>query len=290
MKPMLASQLPETIPFPIIASPKLDGIRCLIKDGKPLTRTLKNVPNKFVQKVLSSTLLEGLDGELIVGLPTAEDCFRKTSSGVMSHEGEPDFAFHVFDSFLEPSRPFTERLEQAQNIIANHCNRFPIIAVPHVRINTQYELDSMEVGALALGYEGIMGRTTYGPYKFGRATQKEGSLFKVKRFYDSEAEVIGFEELQHNENEATLNELGYTKRSTHKANQKGANMLGALIVKDLKTDVQFNIGTGFDEITRIEIWNNRKEFIGKHVTYKYFHVGVKDKPRHPVFKGFREDL
>ena len=51
-KPML---LPRETPdldklqYPIIASAKLDGIRCLIKDGVALSRTLKPIPNKSIQ-------------------------------------------------------------------------------------------------------------------------------------------------------------------------------------------------------------------------------------------------
>ena len=41
--------------------------------------------------------LQGVDGELIVGNPTAHDVFQKTTSGVMSKEGEPDVTLYAFD-------------------------------------------------------------------------------------------------------------------------------------------------------------------------------------------------
>jgi len=31
----------------------------------------------------------------------------------------------------------------------------------------------------------------------------------------------------------------------------------------------------------------QKDFIGKILKYKYFDIGVKDAPRHPVFLGMR---
>jgi DNA ligase-1 len=34
----------------------------------------------------------------------------------------------------------------------------------------------------------------------------------------------------------------------------------------------------------------RNGAIGKLVKYKYFAIGVKDAPRHPVFLGFRSKL
>jgi hypothetical protein len=71
-------------------------------------------------------------------------------------------------------------------------------------------------------------RDPNGPYKFGRSTRKEGYLLKLKRFCDSEAEVIGVVELMHNGNEAKTNALGRTERSTRKAGKTGMGVLGAL--------------------------------------------------------------
>jgi DNA ligase-1 len=65
------------------------------------------------------------------------------------------------------------------------------------------------------------------------------------------------------------------------------NCLGALVVRDLKTGVVFNIGTGFTAADRLEMWKNRANLLDKIVTYEYLPIGVKDKPRHPCFKGFR---
>ena len=38
---------------------------------------------------------------------------------------------------------------------------------------------------------------------------------------------------------------------------------------------------------RMEIWSNQEKYLNQIIKYKYFSVGVKDKPRHPVFQGFR---
>ena len=63
--------------------------------------------------------------------------------------------------------------------------------------------------------------------------------------------------------------------------------MGALIVRDIVTGIEFNIGTGFDASQRDQIWADRDQVIGKTLTYKSFHIGVKEKPRHPVFKFWR---
>jgi DNA ligase-1 len=84
-KPMLASPAPETIKFPVLASPKLDGIRCIIRDGVAVSRNLKPIPNVYIQKSLAG--LPPLDGELIVGPPVGNDVWNRSNSGVMSRDG-----------------------------------------------------------------------------------------------------------------------------------------------------------------------------------------------------------
>jgi DNA ligase 1 len=149
-------------------------------------------------------------------------------------------------------------------------------------------LDAFEAKQLERGLEGVILRAPNGPYKFGRSSTNEGTLLKLKRFEDSEATIIGVEELLSNQNDAMTNALGHTERSSHKANMKPMGTMGALNVRDLKTKVEFSIGTGFDADTREKFWRHRKDAIGKLVKYKYFAGGSKDKPRFPVYLGMRD--
>lgn len=284
MKPMLAAVAPQSLSFPLLASPKLDGVRCLVLNGVAVGRSLKAIPNKHVQKLFGRPELDGLDGELIVGGSTAANAFNVTSSGVMSVEGEPDVYFHVFDDFRETGG-FQRRLHTAHRRIKK-CKR--CVAVPHRRVANAEELDKLEQMFLAQGYEGVMLRSLDGPYKQGRSTAKEGHLLKLKRFVDGEAEVLGFEQLMRNTNEAKTNELGQKERSNHKAGMVGAGTLGALKVRDLKTAVEFSIGSGFDAEQRATLWAMRHALAGRVLKYKSQPVGAKDKPRFPVFLGFRD--
>ena len=290
-KPMLSATL-DIPKFPYLASPKLDGIRCVIVDGVAMSRTLKPIPNKHIQSIIGSILLGGLDGEIICGSPTDPNCFRNTTTVVMSHDKVADFTFRVFDEFTHHKLPFSTRLALAKDRVESiQCGPSiegkHISVVEHRYIETQEEFDDAEIEFLSLGYEGMMVRNPDGHYKFGRATTKENILSKVKRFADSEAEVIGIEELMHNDNEKTVNELGRSKRSSHQDGKRAAGTMGALVVRDVETGIEFNIGTGFDAAQRDEIWENRDSIIGKILTYKSFHIGVKEKPRHPVFKFWR---
>jgi DNA ligase-1 len=285
MKPMLASPVKGDITFPVLASPKIDGIRCLIIGGVAVSRSLKPIRNPHVQAMIGHGKWDGLDGELVVGSPTDPNCMQNTTHGVMSGSGEPDFKFHVFDDFTNQTHGFGQRLYDAHIRIRSH-DVF-LAKVAHRNVADQDELDEYEAACLEEGYEGVMVRSLDGPYKQGRATAKQGYLLKVKRFVDSEAVITGIEELMRNENEAKKNLLGRTERSTAKDGLVGGGVLGNLVVRDLETDIEFRIGTGFTAAQREEFWS--QDLTGRIVTYKHFaNAGVKDAPRFPVFKAFRD--
>jgi DNA ligase-1 len=299
IKPMLACNAPENLKFPLYATPKLDGIRVIINNGV-LSRSLKMIPNKFVQKILSDRMLSMLDGEIIVGSANAKDVFQVTTSGIMTEEGDPDFTLWLFDYIpgVEDERVYSERYES----LSKYQRELSKASFGRVKllnqeiINSQADLNNYEKFCLDSGFEGVMLRNPNGLYKFGRSTEKQGYLMKLKRFVDSEAYLIGIDELMQNDNVATTNELGYTERSSHKANLTPKGTMGALRVKDVTTGIEFSIGTGFTTEQRQDIWNRREELIPplgmlrKIVKYKSFPIGVKEAPRFPVFLGFRDKI
>jgi DNA ligase-1 len=288
MKPMLACDHdPDKLRFPLFASPKLDGLRGLVHEGKLLSRSLKPIPNRHVSKILSDPIFNGLDGELIAGSPTAHNCMQACTSFFMAQDKvSDDWSFRVFD-LHDRTESYDVRVELLADRVLAPVSHHIVLHTSAV-ISDHDELLAYEAEQLAAGYEGLILRCPNSPYKFGRSTVKEGYLLKVKRFVDNEAVILGFEEQMFNGNEATTNELGRTKRSSHKAGLVGKDTLGALLVRDLKTDVEFSIGTGLDDAVRRHIWGTRDEHLGKLVKYKSFPIGVKDAPRHPVFLGFRD--
>jgi DNA ligase-1 len=282
-KPMLASPADfDSLVFPKLISPKLDGVRAVVIDGVVYGRSLKPIRNQQVQELFGRREFNGLDGELIVGDPTGADVFRTTSSVVNSVDKTGDIFFHVFDDITEPDKPFMHRLDTGLGKVAGD----QMLWVDQVQVDFLSDMESWEECYLAQGYEGAMLRDPNATYKFGRSTAKEQILLKVKRFTDSDAVVIGFQELMHNGNEAKINELGLTERSSHKENKHGMGILGALVCQD-PHGIQFNIGTGFTQADREQIWQEREQLLHKTVKYKSFHIGVKEAPRHPVFLGFR---
>jgi DNA ligase 1 len=282
-KPMLAVDADiEKLKFPLLASAKLDGVRAVVHNNMVYSRSNKPIPNRFVQEQFN--MLDAVDGELIVGHANSSTVYRDTVSHVMSHDKTGyDLTFHVFDHIRFPEKRYTDRHNLLHFDGIRHAN---VIVHEQRTIMNPIALLAFEEEMLDAGYEGLILRDPHAPYKHGRSTVKEGYLLKMKRFVDSEAVVIGFEERMHNGNEATTNELGRTKRSSHAAGKTGRGDLGALVVRF--GDIEFNIGTGFDDVERRAIWDDRDNYLGRLAKFKYFPVGVKEAPRHPVFLGWRD--
>lgn len=290
-KPMLSATCEDitTLKYPVLVSPKLDGIRCVIRNGAAYSRNLKLIPNDYIQSKLKG-LPDGLDGELIVGSPTGDDVWNRSQSGVMSSDGEPEFTYWVFDA-SDMVGPFSARYSRLHEWFKGEEANKNVSVVPHHQAHIPEFLAKLEDKWVSDGYEGVMVRDPNGKYKFGRSTVKEGGLLKIKRWHDAEAIVVDMVERQHNGNEATKDELGRTKRSSTKANKTGRGDMGTLVcqgVFDGKFDgpVKFEIGTGFTDEQRKAMWE--KPVIGSVVTFKYQSLSPGGTPRFPVFKGFRD--
>jgi DNA ligase 1 len=283
--PMLASKgdVPhDKLEFPKYISPKLDGVRAMVHDGKVYSRTHKLIPNKHVQELFGKSDYNGYDGELIVGTPTDQHVFKNTMSGVMTTEGKPDVSFYVFDRFDMPDEPYYSRYD---SIYSGAKDR--VYCLHQLKIKDINLMKSTVAWHLELGYEGSMLRNIGALYKNGRATDKSQDLMKLKAFADAEAVIIGADEMMHNLNE--FNEGSIKKRSTHKAGLKGAGMLGGFKVRGLNgpfKDIEFAIGAGLTQAERIALWG--KKLNGRIIKYRYFEGGVDVRPRFPVFLGFRD--
>jgi DNA ligase-1 len=273
--------------WPQFCTPKLDGIRCLVlKDHGPVTRKFKDIPNIYTRGLLEK-LPVNLDGELIA--PGTN--FNSTQSCVMREDGEPELECHVFDYVtVSLDEPYLDRISKLEKLkLPSFCKK-----VLPVEAKNEKELLKLEKQYLEAGYEGLMVRTSGSPYKCGRSTEREGYLLKLKRFEDSEAIILGFEEKMRNLNEAKKDAFGRTERSSHKENLEPAGVLGTILVRDVKTGQEFGIGSGFNDEWRKEIWDHQKKYLGKLVTYKFQPPPKNEKqdllPRFPVWKSMRSPL
>ena len=272
----------NALTYPLFASYKLDGIRCLITKDGPRTRSLKEVPNLHIRAMLDK-LPPGLDGELVVLDDNGDVNFRATTSSVMRIAGEPKFQYRVFDLFDSP-QDFEIRVYQLSKLSLPDW----VVRVDQFTVRNAQGVEDLFVKAIKDGYEGLILRAMDAPYKFGRATLKSQWMLKVKPWKDAEATISGVVEACENTNEATTNELGRTARSTAKAGKVPKGTLGTLIVESPKWPKPFEIGTGFDDAERLALWND-KQLIGKLVRFSYVDAGGYDVPRHCSYQGIRDE-
>jgi len=267
-KPMLASAAPKTANdndiieamLPYLVSVKLDGIRILTHPlHGPCTRVFKDIPNDHIRNTLRAECPEYLDGEVMTyNDDGTQRTFNEIQGDVMRKSGTPKFKFHVFDYFLCPDQGFQYRQTQ---LIGLDVPAF-VERVEQTVLTSMAAINAFAEQALKDGYEGAMLRSLDGKYKQGRSTLRQGWLVKIKFFSDAEGTVIGF--------------------------MIPMNTLGSLVL-DTKWG-ELMVGTGFDDITRQGIWNDRKKYMGATVTFTYQPSGAKTLPRFPVFKGFRKEF
>lgn len=278
IKPLLATKADlNKLVYPVLATPKLDGIRCLMVDGIAMSRSMKPIPNGFVQEELAG--LHGLDGELMI----AGD-FNNVQSGIMKHTGKPDFVFHVFDSFVM-SGAYIDRVADIEWVEDNHR-----IQVLHPKlIHNEEELNIYEERCIAEGYEGVMVRDPEGRYKHGRSTVKEGILLKIKRFHDDEGILVDIIEKMHNDNPLEEDELGYAKRSSCKENLSPANTSGSLVISWNGLQFKVGFGPGITDAIKQEWWDRREQLKGQALKFSYQELSKDGIPRFGKALGFRHE-
>jgi len=288
-RPLLAYKIHtvEEAKFPCLATPKIDGIRCLKIKGRALSRSFKPIPNLYVRDLIEKNLPDGVDGELVLRYGKFNNC----QSAFMSRSGEPDFIYKIFDYVQDTIRkPYEFRVRDLETLYDLRFRRRFIGILYPAKLYNQQQLKEYEDLMLGYGYEGVCMRTPESPYKCGRSTYREGYLIALKRFKRSEAMLTGFEPMYQNLNPAEADEFGNTKRASNWENKIQLSTLGVMLATDCNNGKQIRLGTG-QGLTlelRKKIWNNQDKYLGKIITYQYQSHGMKDLPRILSFIGFRD--
>ncbi len=275
----------DELTYPVLASGKIDGVRVCVQEGQCVAgRSLKPSVNQHVMTQLSDPVFEGMDGELTLADESWND-FNANQSAIMTKSGKPrPLTFHVFDSMDE--RALLKNAYDRKNYAKQHvealsdCIELDGITLrfcQQVLVHSADELRMMYDDYRNLGYEGLIVMDPTAKYKHGRSTLKQGIMLKLKPSEDSEATIVGMEELMRNL------DAGNTKC---KENLVPGDMMGKLNI--IWNGLRFNIGTGFTEAQRIEMWQNQDKYLGKLAKFKFMEVhkgtGI---PRSPVFVGIR---
>lgn len=295
LKPMRGCDVDlSKLRYPCYGSPKIDGIRGTNRIGHIWSRRGIPLPRTLVQRLFGHPVMSSFDGEIVSGAPNDQQTYERSYSAVMSKDSDLPVTFYVFDLIEQDTSPYSVRYEWLKKrVIAAQRILGPdrVVLVEQRLIHNEAELLAYEIECIENGYEGVMLRDPSKSYKYGKASMIGQQLMKLKRFVDSEAVIIGFVEQTTNENVRTTDIYGHAKRSTHKAGKRPTGRLGKFLVRDVHTGVEFKLSGKISKKQREEWWNIRESLLGKIVVYKHFAVtGVKNKPRLPIFKWFRDPM
>jgi DNA ligase 1 len=261
-----------------ILSEKYDGLRCIWtgneliarpskRDGQLKAKVFQYVPQQFIQQL---PIGFSLDGELwlgrgrfqeIVGLSNLKPNKKVTTDEL--DEIWKEVQYMVFDIPHLSDRPYVERRNQLEALINDG---FPSIRLSVVTTVLHHDhLIELYTSYVEKGAEGIILREPTSKYE----TKRSKLLLKMKISDDDEAQVIEY-----------IMGTG-----------KYVGMLGA--IKCIFNGKYVQIGTGFTDIMRTEYAQpDSKYFIplGSMVNFSYMELTKDGIPRHPVFRGVRDDL
>lgn len=286
-KPLLSATQPlddfSNVPFPVYASPKLDGIRCTFQNGVAYSRNGRPIPNEGLPQLARQINFNGFDTELIVGKPTGENVYNRSQA--LMGAASVDFTAWVIDYMSEDS--LKNRFVFLRNIFRGSLND-RIKLIPQKLIHNEAALLAYEEATLKKGYEGVMlrradqGGYPQKPGKSNRSTLREYYLVRLKRREHGFGKILAAYPLKHNHN-TELTSTG--KKSTRKAGLLvDVAQIGSVTLKDINNSIEFEVSVDSQQMRKHPGWLHKSSpFIGRVVRYTYDAKGTVTggKPRQP---------
>ena len=268
-----AKNLDKIISNGVLVSPKLDGYRCIAicqhgnvrlysRNGTEYTN-FPQVVNALSKLSQNKEFI--FDGEIM-----SNDFNAMQRSAFASVRGTTvgDVVYHVFfaipyeewesDKFITP----INQLITLRNTILNNYDGNVIAPVFYSKSSSKNEILALEAQYIEKGYEGamIIGNI---PYYRGRKSNK---LLKFKTMLSQDCKVI----------------------DTYEGRGKYVGMLGGLIVQQ-ENGVTCEVGSGFSDVDRQEIWMNRSSVLNRHIEVKYQDLTPDGVMRFPIFMRWRDN-
>jgi len=286
---------------------KLDGIRARTFGGHLWAVSGKQIPNENIQKMFSG-LPDGLDGEL--RLSTGIDKYgnrvyaplHETNSVVMSKKANAlEMRYTLFDMWTDKYLQYKTRAGNLWNMFMDSYT----VQLPNLQLVSAIDLQNLEDIDVALTKlaslrdqwereecEGFMLRRGDSYYKYGRCGKTNPELIRFKFWDDFEARLAYVHPQYHNTNNEETGEYGKMKRSHSQSGMEAMDTMGTLECVIPSTGELCFIGTGFSDKLRKQIWEKKDELekFQPLVMAKRQKFGGKDKPRHPVFRCFRNPI
>ncbi len=254
-----------------MASPKLDGVRCLYysSDKGLISRSQKlryvgfEEIEQNCQMLVSDNKLSFLDGELYIPgekFDVISGIVRKSKKYDISQKARVEFRIFAIGSINAPKMPAGLMYDMIRSALPDtgKVSYLPQTYIRNTPSDVQAEAEL--VRSSGRSDEGIMLRNSVSVYAGGRSND----LLKVKNFVKTLFTVVGF----------------------GKGTGKYANFLGSLLVRGLVDGVIVNakVGTGFNDEERLDIWANQSSYLGREVEVIYLGITpARRSLRHPVF-------
>ncbi len=257
---MLASpnKMIDRINFPCFAQTKMDGMRALIviKDNEPIVysrngKVMEGLGKHFAPMVAHNEMV--YDGELTVLDDEGKPLDRKAGNGIL-HKAvvgtiSPEeiervritlwdiISTHTWEDGFDAT-PYHARLAELKSLPKNDL--FSIVET--FDVNNFDEAQEIFQKMLAKGEEGIILKNNDHPWENKRSTQ----IVKMKEVIETDLKITGFAE----------------------GTGKASKMLGALQCSNKDGSIKVDVGTGFTDDQRINIWGRQDELLNTVVTIK----------------------
>jgi DNA ligase-1 len=258
--------------YPLLASAKLDGFRALVTPDGIFSRNWKPfneaVHNYFADVIETAKDLQTVvDGEIY----SRQFRFDELASNLRSGSIDSSIRFYAFDSLSvnewmsDSSEPFLNRY---QTTVTTYRKLDTVAPLVQYQINNDDDLARLFAQAIEQGFEGLILRKPDSVYKHGRATMKQGIIFKLKQWVTVDSKIIGFKQ-----------RLKGGKRT---------GKIGSYLLKS-SDGIEFAAKPGAGVVVP-ESWRFRNDLLGKFVECRFMKHGVKLKPRFAHITRLRPDL
>ncbi len=290
----------EDVKYPQLISTKMDGLRCIITDGKVLSRTFKPIQNLSLVKRLQPLVEFAKKNDLLIDgeLYSPDIPFNALSGEIrrIDSEAPASIKFHAFDCLdpkqlnMEAGDRYAVLCKFVSDFMKTNENANKLITVVQQDIvyNAEEVMATYET-YLERGFEGAILKSPTSKYKFGRVTVKSGDGYKLKPYMSFDAVIIGIEEatVAREGSEKKLDAFGHSKTSAKLEDRIPCGKAASFIVMFEGFECRPTLPKTDEE--KIYIFEHQSEFIGRPIEFGGMRVGSKDRVRHPKYLRMRDD-
>ena len=273
--PMLAHDFKKRshdIEFPAIAQRKFDGVRCLAitqPDGtvRLMTRKGKDFPHlEHLREQIQALEIEPnmvLDGEVYSDSLTFQEAtglVRRQTLKPGDEDKMKQIDYRLYDAILldQPKATFLDRYSKLAALFPSSSEvegrrMGNLVLTENFPLRSKQDITTLHLQFTGdEDFEGVMIRNVHGTYDLNKRSKH---LQKFKEFQDAEYKIVGYKEA-------------------------GGDWQGTPIwICEMEDGRQFNVTPVGDRPSRVEMFQNADDYIGKMLTVKFFELSDDGVPR-----------